>query len=142
MSAAFTGGLTAGQLAGQAAEAVRTLNHLTRPGIGALSGPADLDTMVADLAALAGRLPQLLAQLAGWLHAEDRAGRLRVDACSPDADPAAAVAATIEDLTEASGCAAHAGRALDGAHQHLAHLAVRDHESGDHGGRDGDRGRR
>lgn len=133
---AFIGEATVGQLAGQAAEAVRTLNHLTRPGIGALSGPADLDTVIADLATLAGRLPQLLAQLAGWLHAEDRAGRLHVDACSPDADSAAGVAAAIEDLTEASGYARHVGSALDAAHQHLAHLAARDSDSDD------DRGQR
>ncbi|MGH8961612.1 MAG: hypothetical protein ACRDWT_10560 [Jatrophihabitantaceae bacterium] len=128
MSAAITGGSTVEEFAGQAAEAVRALNHSTRPGIGALTYPAELDTVVADLAALAGRLPQLLAQLGRWLHTEQRHGRLRVDSCSPHADCAAAVAAATEQLTRASDYARHAGRALDGAHQILAHLAANDHD--------------
>ena len=145
MNVAITGrldtdGFTVQALAGQAAEAVRALNHLTRPGVTALSGPAELDTVVADLACLAGRLPQLLAPLSGWLHAEDQAGRLRADACCPRPDSAAAVAAAIEDLTQASGCAQRTGRALDAAHQTLAHLAARDHNGADGG--DDERGPR
>lgn len=129
MSAAFIDGLSLEALAGQAAEAVRALNHLTHPGIGSLSGPAEADAVLADLACLAGRLPQLLAQLAGWLRTEDQAGRLRVDACCPYPDSAAAVAAATAALTRAGGAACHTGAALDAAHQTLAHLAVRDHGS-------------
>lgn len=124
MSAATTGGLATGGLAGQAAEAVRALNHRTRPGAGALTYPAEADDVVADLACLAARLPQLLGQLAGWLHAEAQHGRLRVDSCSPHPAPAPAVTAAIESLTAAAGHAGHAGRALDAAHQILAHLAA------------------
>lgn len=135
MTAATTtttgGGFTVAQLAGQAAEAVRTLNHLTRPGLSALTGPAELDTVVADLACLAARLPQLLAQLAGWLHTEQRHGRLRVDALAPHADPATAVAAAIESLTRASDRAQHTGHALNTAHQSLAHLAANDDTNDD-----------
>jgi hypothetical protein len=130
-----TGGPTVGQLAGQAAESVRAINHLTRPGVSALTGPAELDTVVADLACLAARLPQLLAQLAGWLHTEQRHGRLRVDALAPHTDSATAVAAAIEALTQASDCAQHTGRTLDAAHQTLAHLAA---TSGDNDDTDDD----
>ncbi len=39
---------TVGQLAAQAAELVRTLNHLTRPGVGALTDPAEVCELVAE----------------------------------------------------------------------------------------------
>lgn len=86
---------TVGQLAAQAAELVRTLNHLTRPGVGALTDPAEVCELVAELACLTRRLPQLFAQISGWLHGEGQAGRLRVDAFSPVPDPAAAVTVAI-----------------------------------------------
>jgi hypothetical protein len=116
--------LTVAQWGAQAAEAIRTLNHLTRPHTGALSGPAEVCGLVADLACLARRLPQLLGQLSGWLRTEQRAGRLRVDASAPTSDPAALVAAAIDCLARASDHAQQAGRALDTAQQHLAHLAA------------------
>ena len=64
--------------AATAAEAVRALIHLTL-GRGALGEPAELDRLVAELAIMAGRLPQLLRQLRGWLDTEQHAGRLRSD---------------------------------------------------------------
>jgi len=128
MSAAATNGfadqLTVGQLGEQTAQAVRALNHLTRPGAGALAYPGEVCELVAALACMARRLPQLLGQLGGWLVSEDRAGRLRLDTCSPTPDPAEAVAAVIGELAQASQCAHAAGRALDAAHQHLAHVAA------------------
>lgn len=129
MNAAITGIDTAtepttGELAEQAAQAVRTLNHLTRRDSGALAYPGEVCEIVAALACTASRLPQLFGQLNGWLVSEDRAGRLRVDACSPAPDPGAAVADVIGELTRASQCAHAAGRALHAAHQQLAHLAA------------------
>jgi hypothetical protein len=118
------GELTVEQLAEQAAQAVRTLNHLTRPGVGALTDPAQVCDVIAALACTVGRLPQLLGQLSGWLVSQQRAGRLRVDVCSPVCDPAAAVADAAAALAQASQCAHQAGRALDAAHQTLAHLAA------------------
>jgi hypothetical protein len=115
---------TVGQLGEQTAEAVRALNHLTRSGTGGLRDPAEVYEVVAALACTAGRLPQLLGQLSQWLFSEQRAGRLRVDDGAPSPDPAVAVAAVIGDLAQASRCAHDAGRALDAAHQHLAHLAA------------------
>jgi hypothetical protein len=126
---------TLAQLGEQAADAVRTLNHLTRPGVGAVLQPAQVSDLVAALAGVAGGLPQLLGQLDRWLVAQQRAGRLRVDAWedSPP-DPAATVAAATDCLARASRCAHDTGRALDAAHQHLALLARTGHP--DHPRRD------
>lgn len=120
----FAEELTVGQLGEQTAEAVRALNHLTRPGAGGVRDPAEVCEIVAALACTAGRLPQLLGQLNAWLAGQQRAGRLRVDDGAPSPDPAVAVAAVIGDLAQASRCAHDAGLALDAAHQHLAHLAA------------------
>jgi hypothetical protein len=56
-----------GQWADDAVQAVRVLDHRTRPATGELTDPADPAEVIAGLAALAGMLPQLLDQLAGWL---------------------------------------------------------------------------
>ena len=106
--------------AATAAEAVRTLNHLTL-GRSALGEPAELDRLVAELAIMAGRLPQLLRQLRGWLDAEQHTGRLRTDNTT---DPARTVDRAAAELTEAGHAAHHLRLALDDAHQLLAHLAV------------------
>ena len=116
--------------AATAAEAVRALIHLTL-GRRALSEPAELDRLVAELAIMAGRLPQLLRQLRGWLDAEQHAGRLRSDDTT---DPARIVDRATAELAEAGHAAHDLGRALDDAHQLLAHLAAtepdRTHEPG------------
>ena len=117
--------------AASAAEAVRALNHLTL-GRGTPGEPAELDRLVAELAIMAGRLPQLLGQLGGWLDAEQHAGRLRSDDTT---EPARIVDRAAAELAEAGHAAHHLGRALDDAHQQLAHLAVatepgRAHQSG------------
>jgi len=107
-----------------AAEAVRALIHLTH-GQRALSEPAELDRLVAELAVMAGRLPQLLRQLRGWLHVEQHAGRL----CSDDTThPARIVDRATDRLAEAGHAADDLGSALDDAHQLLAHLAATETE--------------
>lgn len=116
--------LTAGQLGEQAAQAIRTLNHLTRPAIGAPSDPAETAELIAALAYSSGGLPQLLGQLSRWLVDQQRAGRLRLDTWSEFPDPAAAIDAVTGHLAQAAQCANATGRALDAAHQHLAHLAA------------------
>jgi hypothetical protein len=50
-------------LASQAADAVRALNHATRPGTSGLAYPADAYDVTGALSLLASRLPQALAQL-------------------------------------------------------------------------------
>lgn len=118
------GDLTIGQLAEQAAELIRALNHLTLGGSGAITDPAEACEVVASLARVAGRLPQLLGQLSRWLVSENRMAHLRLDASSPTTDIGLAVTAAVIDLTEAAEGARRAGRALDASHQVLAHLAA------------------
>ena len=110
---------TIGQLAEQAAQAVRALNHLTRPGTDALAHPAEAGDLAAALCCLTGRLPQLLSQLNRWLVSQQQAGHLRVDTSSPLPEPAAAVHAVTGQLTQAALNAQQASDALDTAHQHL-----------------------
>jgi hypothetical protein len=101
-------------------EAVRALIHLTL-GQHALSEPAELDRLVAELAIMAGRLPQLLRQLGRWLDAEQCAGRLRSNNTT---DPTQIVDRAAAELAKADPAAHDLGRALDDAHQLLAHLAA------------------
>ena len=106
--------------AATAAEAVRTLIHLTHDR-GALGGPAELDRLVAELAVMTGQLPQLLRQLRDWLDAEQHAGRPRPDNTT---DPAQIVDRATNKLAQAGRVADDLGSALDDAHQLLAHLAA------------------
>lgn len=106
------------QLGWQAAEAIRTLNHLTHPPTAA--DPNEVYELLAALAAMAYRLPQLLGQLSRWLHAEHAAGKLRADT---PADPAEVTTAAAHAFTLAGQAATCLGEALDSAQQHLAQLA-------------------
>jgi hypothetical protein len=108
------------QLGWQAAQAIRTLNHRTHPP--ALTDPTEVCRLLAALAAIADRLPQLLGQLSRWLQTEQAADRLRAD--TPAADPAQITASAAHELTRAARTAHRLGQALDSAHQHLAHLAA------------------
>lgn len=57
------------------AETIRALNHATFSHAG-LAEPATVNAVAGQLATAAHRLPQLSGQLAGWLTAENTAGRL------------------------------------------------------------------
>ena len=100
-------------LAADAAETIRQLNHHTLHQQ-ALTGPAELDLAVAELAVMSRRLPQLLRQLDRWLHTEQHAGRIRTDDAT---DPAAVVAHAAADLAHAGRLAHELGYTLDAAHQ-------------------------
>jgi hypothetical protein len=104
----------------QAAEALRDLNHLTR-GRDAFADPAELSRLLAELAVMASRLPQLLDQLCCWLRHEHDAAAMRADT---NADPAELVCLAAAHLTRASHCAHNLAGTLDNAHQHVAHLAT------------------
>jgi hypothetical protein len=114
---------TLGEWADDAAEAIRELNHRTRPASGELTYPADVAEILAALTAMTTRLPQLLDQLTGWLLDQHQAGRLRVDLLAPLPDAGRTVHATAVALTQATGALRRAGREIDVAHQHTAHLA-------------------
>lgn len=116
--------LTISQLAEQAAESIRALSHLTLPGAEVPGDPAEACEVVASLARVTGRLPQLLGQLSRWLINEHRTRQLRLDAWSPRHDVGRAVMEAVVDLTEASQAARQAGRTLDAANQVFAHLAA------------------
>ena len=105
-------------LAEGATAAIRELNHLTR-GPAAFTGPAELYRLVAELALLAGGLPQLVDQLDRWLQGELGAGRVRSD---DRADPGPAVRGAAVDLAEAGAAAHDLTRVLAGAQQRLARL--------------------
>ena len=111
---------SAADLAADAAETIRQLNHHTLHQQ-ALTGPAELDLAVAELAVMSRRLPQLLRQLDRWLHTEQHAGRIRTDDAT---DPAAVVAHAAADLAHAGRLAHELGHTLDDAHQHLARLGA------------------
>jgi hypothetical protein len=65
-------------IARTAAEAVRSLNHATLSGQG-LEQPSDAYEVLGELATAASRLPQLLAQVAGFLDRALAGGRLGHD---------------------------------------------------------------
>lgn len=117
---------TLGQWAEHAAQAVRVLNHRTRPAFGEPTDPAEAADVIAALASLTGMLPQLLDQLTSWLLDQQHAGRLRLDSFAPLPDVRQAVHATAGALAHALECTRRAGHALDTAHQHAAHLAAHD----------------
>ena len=108
------------EVAATAAEAVRALNHRTL-GPPALTGPAELDRLVAELAVMTDTLPQLLRQLSGWLDTQQHAGRLRSD---NHTDPRQLVDRAAADLTRAGHAGRQLSQALDDAHQHTAHLSA------------------
>lgn len=117
---------TVGDLADQAAHAIRLLNHRTRPGAGDLGDPSEVAEVIAALATMASRLPQLLDQLACWLEQERHRDRLRVDDLAPSLDTAQTVNALTGNLGEAIHCLQRTTAELDTAHQHAAHLATND----------------
>jgi len=57
MPRADTDQLTVGQLADQAAHAIRLLNHRTRPATKGLADPAETAEIIAALASMTGMCP-------------------------------------------------------------------------------------
>lgn len=111
-------------LAGQAAEAVRALNHATLAGSGGLAFPADAYDVTGALAVLASRLPQALAQLQAFLNAEVEAGRVVIVAGEHAGDPAAVLAAVTASLDSAVASARRLHQALDAAQNALTWAAA------------------
>lgn len=112
-------------VAEQAAEAVRTLNHLTR-GPDILTDPADTYLLLAALTALAQRLPQLLNQINHRLDTDLNPSQLRVDESAPSREPAALLDRVSVDLHSAAHLTHRLGAALDSAQQAIAHIAAED----------------
>ncbi len=115
--------MTPADLAGQAAEAVRALNHATLPGTGGLEYPAGAYEVSGQLSLLAARLPQALAQLHAFLQEQAAAGAITVVAGQHAGDPAAMLAAVTADLDAAVASARRLHQALDAAQNHLTWAA-------------------
>lgn len=106
-----------------AAEALRALNHATRPGVGAVSGTADVYDVLGALVLLTGRLPQVLSQLQASVAAEHTAGRIAIVDGPHTGDPAGALAQLSSMLNCAAVHATSMGQALQHAHTTLTWAA-------------------
>jgi hypothetical protein len=102
-------------LARTAAEAIRSLNHLTL-GADGLQQPADVYEVLGDLSLAASRIPQLISQIGRWLATALAAGVL---GCDDRTDPACAVSGAWIFLSGARGSAAALARDLEAARQQL-----------------------
>jgi hypothetical protein len=118
-----TGPVSPAELAGQAAEAVRALNHATLPGADGLAYPADAYEVTGQLSLLAARLPQALAQILAFLGEQAAAGRITVVAGQHAGDPAAMLTAVTASLAAAAASARRLHQALDAAQNHLTWAA-------------------
>jgi hypothetical protein len=95
-------------------ELVRALNHVTRHH-GALDHPSDADRLIRNISRAVSMLPQLLEQVAGWLEAEQAAGRIEMAYGSPYPSPALADDVARRQLELAQAQARMLQQALDAA---------------------------
>jgi len=109
------------QLAKTFAELVRVMNHATMHHE-ALGEPSDADRVVRELSSAAARLPQLCAQIGGWLQREQDAGRIEV----AGEDPAVSVMAAVMNLEDAAAAAVRLQGELDAAASVTSTLAARE----------------
>lgn len=122
---------TSAALADNAAEAIRALNHATFPGAGGLASPVDAYDVLASLALMAARLPQLLTQLDRYLTGQVEDGRVVIDGGQFVGDPPAAAAAASCWLDRAGTAAARLAHVLDAAQQAIAYAATTNDPDGD-----------
>ncbi|WP_055526605.1 hypothetical protein [Streptomyces graminilatus] len=114
---------TPAQLADDAAEAIRALNHATmstRPG---WEFPADAYSVVGNLRELAQRLPQLYGQIGVFIQRLAADDHIRSDKGGDGADE---VTAAYDALMRAQDDAVTMEAALDGAHSALSPLAYKE----------------
>ncbi|MET7927868.1 hypothetical protein ABZT43_28460 [Streptomyces sp. NPDC005349] len=105
-------------LAAQAAEAIRNLNHATQSVKGELVYPGDAYEVVASLTLLTQRLPQSFEQLSGYLGTLPTTGAVTADYGAPDDHLAEARSA----LASAAIIAQTLTEFLDRAHTELSPL--------------------
>ncbi|MFI2350370.1 hypothetical protein ACH492_25640 [Streptomyces sp. NPDC019443] len=109
---------SAKDLATQAAEKIRQLNHATQGAKGELTYPGDAYEVVASLKCLTQRLPQSFDQLSDFLETFARTGSVTADYGVPDDHLAEACSA----LASAAMVAQTLSEYLDRAHSALAPL--------------------
>ncbi len=95
---------------------------LTRPSM----TPAEVDVVLAHLAAAAAALPQVASQLGDILEQSKHDHVLEMDAMTETEDPDLAIDTARLHLGEISKHAIGLYRLLDAAHQETAHIAVTD----------------
>lgn len=112
-----------GEVAERAAEAVRSLNHLTLvpPTLATVGWEhvGDLYRVMADVRTLVERLPQTLGQMAGHLG---RSAETYETDSGTDLGPHSAVAAAVSALEAARCCIGEAARHLGVAQGAVSHL--------------------
>lgn len=113
---------TPAQLADDAAEAVRALNHATKASGEEWQYPGDAYSTVGDLSTMAMRLPQALEQIHNFIGQLTATGKLRSDRDTLDAD----LSETQAGLHEAVTAADHLHQALNRAHSGLSSIAYKD----------------
>ena len=120
---------TALELVGQAAEAVRGLNHLTRDDSG-LQSPAEVHQALGLLTLMCERLPQALQQIEALLQDWVEAGAVSIEGGEFAGDPEAAAAVTsVYLLEEAAPAAQRLYEQLDRAQQALAFASFTDDQA-------------
>jgi hypothetical protein len=115
---------TPAQLADDAAEAIRSLNHATMSARDGWVYPGDAYSTVAGLAAMARMLPQALVQMGRFMDALEETGRLTSD--HGQADLPGRLEAFHGAMRNAEDHARILGRALDRAHQSLGPVAYKE----------------
>jgi len=102
---------TANQLADDAAEAIRGLNHLTRDDA-SLRYPSEVYAALGSLSQMLTMLPQALHQMDALIERWVAAGHVSIDSSEHVGHPEAAGAATSVYLEEAQGATEQARAAL------------------------------
>lgn len=123
----MTDAKTPAQLADDAAEAIRALNHATMSGRPGWEFPADAYDVIGNLREMAQRLPQLLQQAETFLQRLADGDHIRSDR---GGNGAAEVNAARDAIDRARDDALSMEAALDTAHSALSPLAYQDAKEG------------
>lgn len=114
--------MTPTELTATAAEAIRALNHHTRPGAAQID-VSDVYDLLAELALMTSRLPQLLRQLEDLLDQLVEAGAVDIVDGEHRGDPVAVAAVTGHWLAASAGAAIELAHRVDQAQQALTWAA-------------------
>lgn len=113
---------TPAQLADEAAEAVRAINHLTRSRGDDWQYPGDVYSLVGNLAQMAMMLPQALEQASRLIADLNEGGHLRSDKDQLEHD----LGETFYGLDDARNAAQKLYGSLNRAHSGLSPIAYKD----------------
>ena len=115
------------QVADTLAECVRVLNYASLGDAPGLEYPGDVYSLLGALYTATQRLPQLLVQLAGFLDAQARTGRLADD---QGREVSEQIGSAAYWLGAAHQCAGDLTAALQSAQNAIAGLFVKEDEGG------------